>query len=50
MAVNNGFFILRQGQKGRVLVSCPVLTPNYWPGVALIDSILERPRAAGRGQ
>jgi hypothetical protein len=42
MAVNNGYFILRQGQKGRVLVNCPVLTPNYRPGIALVDSILER--------
>jgi hypothetical protein len=42
MAVENGVLFLRQGQKGRVLVSCPVLAPNYRPGVALIDVILER--------
>jgi hypothetical protein len=43
MVVTNGLLILRQGQKGRVLVKCPVLAPNYRPGVALIDNILERP-------
>jgi hypothetical protein len=42
MTVDNGVLFLRQGQKGRVLVSCPVLAPNYWPGVALVDGILER--------
>jgi hypothetical protein len=46
MAVNNGHLILRQGQKGRVLVNCPVLAPNYRPGMALVDSILERGGAA----
>jgi hypothetical protein len=42
ITVTNGHFILRQGQKGRVLVKCPVLAPNYRLGIALIESILER--------
>jgi hypothetical protein len=42
MTLANGYFLLRQGRKGRVLVNCPVLAPNYRPGFALVDSILER--------
>ena len=42
MTVDNGCFTLRQGQKGRALARCMVLAPNYRPGIALIDSILER--------
>jgi hypothetical protein len=50
MVINNGFLILRQGPKGRVLVNCPVLAPNYRPGMALVDSILERGGAAAARQ